>query len=76
MNYTLPIEELVNIFNKSFIQPILSTLWIQQHNTFEEVVSQVVLIEKVKIQDEDFKVKNKDNYQKFNKENIEDNLPK
>lgn len=65
MNYTIPSKELVKIFIQIYIHPIANTLHLQQHKTFKEAVAQVVLIEKVKIQDEKIKVK-KDKYWKFN----------
>jgi len=64
MPYTLPREELVKIFSQSYLRPIASTLFIQQHKMFEEVISQVVVIKKVKIQDRELKGKRKENYVK------------
>ena len=64
MPYTLPQEELVKIFNQSCLRPIASTLLIQQHKMFEEAISQAMVIEKFKIQDEELKVKKKESFTK------------
>jgi len=64
MPYTLPQEELVKMFSQICLRPIASTLLIQQHKTFEEVISQEVIIEKFKIQYGDIKGKKKEPYVK------------
>lgn len=57
--YTLPQEELVKLLSQNCLKPIARTLQIQQHKTFEEVISQEVVIERVKIQNGEIKIKNK-----------------
>jgi len=57
MPYTLPQEELVKLFSQSCLRPITSMLLMQQHKTFEEAISQAVVIERVKIQDGEIKGK-------------------
>ena len=59
MPYTLPQEELVKMFSQSCLRPITSTLLIQEQKMFEEVISQAIVIEKVKIQDGELKGKKK-----------------
>jgi len=58
------------MFIQSCLRPIASTLLIQQCKTFEEVISQAIIIEKVKIQDGEMKTKKKEFYVK-NKNQIE-----
>ena len=65
MSYTIPQEELVKLFSQSCLRPIASVLKIQQHRTFEKVIAQAVVIERVKIQDGEIKLKKKD-YKKGN----------
>jgi len=62
MPYTLPQEELVKMFSEGFLRSIASTLLIQKHKTFEEAISQAIVIEKVKIQYGELKGKNKEPY--------------
>lgn len=66
MPYTLPSKELVKLFNQSCLRPIASTLLIQKQKTFEEAISQVVVIEKIKIQDGKLKFKKKEPFVKNN----------
>jgi len=49
MPYNLPQEELVKFFIQNCLRPISSMLQIQQNKTFEEAITQEVIIEKVKI---------------------------
>ena len=65
MPYTIPQEELVKLFSQSCLRPIASILQIQQHRTFEEAIAQAVIIERVKIQDGELKLKKKE-YKKGN----------
>lgn len=51
MPYTLTQEELVKLFSQSCLRPIASMLLMQQHETFEDAISQAVVFERVKIQD-------------------------
>lgn len=64
MLYTLPQEYLVKIFSQICLRPIASNLLIQQHNTFEESIFQLIIIEEVKIQDGEIKGKKRESYVK------------
>lgn len=64
MPYNLPQEELFKMFSQICLRPIASMLLIQQHKTFEEAISQAILIEKVKIQYGEIKNKKREPYVK------------
>lgn len=64
MPYTLPQEELVKLFSQNCLRPIASILQIQRYNTLEEVIAQVVIIEKVKIEYGEIKIMRKERYNK------------
>lgn len=55
--YTLLQEELVKLFGQSCLRLIASMLLMQQHKTFQDAISQAVVIERVKIQDGEIKGK-------------------
>jgi len=60
MPYTLPQEELVKLFSQSCLRPISSILQIQQHRTFEEAITQAVVIKKVKMEDGEININNQE----------------
>ena len=60
MPYTLPQKELVKIFSQCCLRPINSTLLIQQHKIFEEVIS--IVTKKVKIHNGEIQGKKKEPY--------------
>lgn len=61
---------MVKLFSQIWLRPIASALLIQQHKTIEEAISQVVIIERVKIQYKEIKTKKWEGYTK-NKNQIE-----
>ena len=63
--YTLPQKELVKLFSQICLRPIASMLLMQQHKIFEDAISQVVVIEQVKIQDDKIKGKKWEGYTKI-----------
>jgi len=61
MSFSLCQEELVRLFRKICIRKISTYLQIQQHRTFEEVISQAKVIEGVMVQNGEIKVLKKEN---------------
>ena len=55
---------MVKLFSQSCLIPIASMLLMQQHKTFEDAISQAVLIKWVKIQDGEIKSKKWEGYTK------------